>query len=151
MYWHELRQLIKKMFAAEVLKVMPLNWLKSLDKQMEKDVTDAGKQFLKAAVYSAGRLSIFVSIHSGSSVKNYLTPSWKINAGVEKVRLPIFLCQSTTKAKYERIRSAFTRTVKVMATRHFPLNSHSCVIISVVSRSILKCKRAFEMHQAHLR
>lgn len=63
------------MFAAEVLKVMPLNWLKSLDKQMEKDVTDAGKQFLKAAVYSAGRLSIFVSIHSGSSVKNYLTQS----------------------------------------------------------------------------
>lgn len=63
------------MFAAEVLKVMPLNWLKSLDKQMEKDVTDAGKQFLKAAVYSAGGLSIFVSIHSGRSVKNYLTQS----------------------------------------------------------------------------
>lgn len=63
------------MFAAEVLKVMPLNWLKSLDKQMEKDVTDAGKQFLKAAVYSAGGLNIFVSIHSGRSVKNYLTQS----------------------------------------------------------------------------
>jgi len=43
---------------------------------MEQDVTDAGKQFLSAAVSSAGRESIFlVSIHSSSSVKNYLTQS----------------------------------------------------------------------------
>lgn len=65
---------------------------------MEKEIADAGKQFLRAAVSSTGRVNIFfVSIHSSSSVKNYLTQSWKINLRVEKVRLPLCLCQSTAK------------------------------------------------------
>lgn len=103
-----------------------LIWLKSLAKQMEQEIADAGKQFLRAAVSSAGRVNIFfVSIHSSSSVKNYLTQSWKINLRVEKVRLPLFLCQSTTKTSYENIWPTFSKTLKDIATRSFPFNSHS--------------------------
>lgn len=87
---------------------------------MAQDVTDRGKRFWGAAVSSAGRVNIFfVSIHLSSSVKNYLTQSWKINVRVEKVVLPIFLCQSTANPKYERIRSTFSKIVKDMATRSF--------------------------------
>lgn len=42
---------------------------------MEQDLNDAGEQFLRAAVSSIGRVSVFVSSHARSSVKNYLTQS----------------------------------------------------------------------------
>lgn len=61
------------MFAVpELQRVTPPAWLSALAKQMEQDVADAGKQFLRAAVSFVGRVNIFfVSIHLSSSVKDY--------------------------------------------------------------------------------
>lgn len=72
-HWQELRQSIKETFAAsELWKVTPPAWLKALAKQMEQDATDAGKQFLRAAVSSEATVNIFfVSIHLSSSVRSY--------------------------------------------------------------------------------